>query len=190
MVYVPARKAWLPASALLKGDKLLHKDNVEVEVADTKPIDELKRLAFIVVEKNHNYVLNDAGILVHNGPICGCVGYWGVKIGSYVGICAGTATATAVASGALATGAVTGGLVAGGSAWAAGASGMGIASGALATGLGTAGGLAGIGTVGGTVCLSTSAALQASATIAATTVAVESLSTTVGLALFSCPFLP
>ena len=179
-LFVPNK--WLRADQLSLGDFLLKKDRSFLGITCIRHKNESTKLRFLVVEEHHNFLASKNGVLVHNGPICGAIGYWGVKIGSYVGICAGTTVAVAAVAGTLpVSGPIIGGL--GGATTA----GLAIAAPLGSTATIVAATAAGTGTATG---VAIGAGLQASATIAATAVAVESASTSVGLFLLAIPFIP
>lgn len=79
---------WIQADQLSLSDVLLRKDNTLIRIKSICAKQEKIKLHFITVEGHRNFLATKNGILVHNGPISGAVGYWIAKT-----LCYGTAAA-------------------------------------------------------------------------------------------------
>jgi hypothetical protein len=179
---------WTPAECLAIGDALMNEQRQFVRIVSIIHKEEPISIHFIEVDEHANFMISESGILVHNGPICGGVTYFGIKGLGYFGIVAATATATAAAVAATP-------VMAGGGAVALTVSGimagMGILTGGASAGLIAAGGaMGGLATTAGTTAIAAGAATQATVIALASTAAIEGVAFTAGTWVTLCPFLP
>ncbi|MCL4380201.1 HINT domain-containing protein [Candidatus Dependentiae bacterium] len=167
--FVPQK--WVQADQLALGDVLFKTGCNFIRIKSIAFKHERIKLQFITIDGYKNFFVSKNGVLIHNGPISGYVGYWVAK-----SLCYGTAVAAA-GTVTVATGGVAGAVL--GSA-ATGAT-LGAAAGAQLVG-GAIGGAA----LSAEAATVTVAALSAGG-VAQAVVAVESFSSAVG---WACTFLP
>jgi len=183
---------WVQANQVTLEDVLFKKDRTFVGITSIRYLQIPMTLRFITVDKNPNFWAAENGVLVHNGPLTGLVGYWVTK-----GICYGTIAAAAAAPVAAAT------VMTGGTAPAVAAATLGGAVSSAAGGSVMTGAvLAGVAATGETGALLAAAGtgMLAAETVASTTAlygaaavtvgAIEGASMSVFSCLFACPFLP
>lgn len=96
-LFVPQK--WVQADQLSLSDVLLKKDNTLIRIKSICSKKEKIKLQFITVEGHRNFLATKNGILVHNGPISGAVGYWIAKTLCYGTAAAAIGTLTAASSG-------------------------------------------------------------------------------------------
>jgi hypothetical protein len=90
LIYIPARKVWLPVTALLRGDKVMKYDNSEIEIVNNEIANEKLKIRFMVIDKNPYFFATENGIVLHNGAI-----------GATVGVAAGATAVHRLSIGAL-----------------------------------------------------------------------------------------
>ncbi|MCX5923498.1 MAG: polymorphic toxin-type HINT domain-containing protein [Candidatus Dependentiae bacterium] len=172
-LFIPYK--WIQADQLSLGDVLLKSDATFVRIKAICIKNESSTLRFITVADYENFFASTNGVLIHNDPIAGAIGYWVTKT-----LCYGTAVA-AVGTIVVASGGTAGAAV--GAITAATTAGAPI--GATIVG----GAIAGAGLAQEAVLITT-AVTSSAGSLAGTVAAVETASTLVGSALTLCLFLP
>lgn len=180
--YVPNRMAWINAVNLTMGDALLLQNFTMTRIASIKIVKEPTKMSFITVDRDYNFFAGSNGIWIHNGPLAGLIGYWGVKVVAYVGICSATTVAVGAAVGTLP---VSGPVTA--TVGSVATAGLGVAAPVSTTGALVSAGAMGTGTTVGTAIASS---IQSTAIIGATVAKIEATASGVGCFLGSLPFLP
>lgn len=172
-LFVPQK--WVQADLLSLGDVLLRKDRTFIRIKSICLKQESLKLRFITVKDCKNFLISKNGVLIHNGPICGAIGYWATKT-----LCYGTAVG-AVGTLTAATGGVAGAaLHTTAAAVTLGASAEVTLVGAAITG-------AGLGTE---AAVTTAAVVTSAGGVAEAFIAVETLSNFVSAGLTFAWFLP
>lgn len=182
----PQETHWVEAKEI-KADDYLCAMGGKVKVVSAQPCNAQTPMYSVEVKNYHNFFAGKRGVLLHNGPICAGLTYWGIKAGAYLGIAAGTAGTAVAASGLVVASAPVAGAAAGaGALMGMGTAGAGTVAVTTAVGAGTA-------AAGGTTAAAGAAIAASTQSIAIYTAAAASIETAAGSAalwVFACPFLP